>query len=518
MDTNGYIHLYTTLFGWQFYNVIWSILVGTGLVFLPVLGVILDGVLGARSSGSLLSVNADAALSQIEVNVFLLMLVIGLAAVPTGVTTISGSTLGYEGASVGSTESTYDETFGASPLASASVKIPVWWYGAMAISEGITKAVVEETGNENAFRELKRSLNIAAIREPTTRYLLQIFDDECHTPARSQFYDNMDATAVDARAGNLHWRGSPYFLDTAGYYDTIRTKTMLADFAFDAATNTEYSGDPGKGGTPTCTQLWTTMSADIYTQAEIDGVVGSWEKFWGIDEDEKAKIVQKYVETAEQRAIQSADEINAMRNGEQGAFESVVNWVSGQASNIGLGLVVLFLEAMVNAIVYGASTIQAYLLMAIYLFIPIGMLASRYSIAFLISGALLIFSVIFWTALWAIAAQADLFLAGSFWNLDSSDVVMAAKDPENVTKKLVHSIVILMLYTALPAAVSWVLMAAGSSAGMAIGQAARGMATGANAGNSAIGRGMGQVGTSAVKMVRKGDGLLPSKAIPTTKK
>ncbi len=460
---------------------------GYGTSFLPVLGVILDGVLGARSSGSLLSVNADAALSQIEVNVFLLLLVIGIAAVPTGVTTISAGTLGYEGATVGSTDSTYDDTFGASPLASASVKIPAWWYGVMAISEGITKAVVAESGNENAFRELQRSLDIAGVRNPKTRYLLQVFSSECHTPARSKLYEDMDITETEAREGNLHWPGSTFFIETAGYYGTMRTETLLADFAYSADNAREYAADPGKGGRPTCNELWTKISNDIVAQAETDGVTHWWEEMWGISEEEKAKIVQRYVETAQQRAVQSADEINAMRQGEQGWLGQAADWAGAQVANVALIKLVLVLEAGVNAAIYGAATIQAYILMAIYLFIPIGMLASRYSTTFLISGGLLIFSVIFWTALWAIAAQADLFLAASFWDLSGSDVALAITDPENLTKKLIHSVVILMLYTVLPLAVSWVLMAAGNAAGHALSHASRGVAMGAGAGAGAIG-------------------------------
>ncbi len=318
-------------------------------------------------------------------------------------------------------------------------------------------------------------------------------------PLRSKLYEDMDITEAEARAANLHWLGSDYFITTAGYYGTMRTETLLADFAYSADNAREYAADPGKGGRPTCNELWTKLSTDIVAQAETDGVVGYWEEMWGVSNDEKAKIVQRYVETAEQRAVQSADEINAMRQGEQGFWGQAANWAGGQVSNLALGALVLLLESTVNAVIYGAATIQAYILMAIYLFIPIGMLASRYSPVFLISGGLLIFSVIFWTALWAIAAQADLFLAGSFWNIDSSDVEMAITDPENMTKKLIHSIVVLMLYTVLPVAVSWVLMAAGSSAGMALSNATRSMSMGANVGNSAasktmIGGGKGSVG------------------------
>ncbi len=42
MSVDSYLELFTTLFGWSFYNVIWDVLVGTGIVYLPFLGILID--------------------------------------------------------------------------------------------------------------------------------------------------------------------------------------------------------------------------------------------------------------------------------------------------------------------------------------------------------------------------------------------------------------------------------------------------------------------------------------------
>ena len=42
MAVDSYIELFTTLFGWVFYNTIWDVLTDTGLVFLPFLSILLD--------------------------------------------------------------------------------------------------------------------------------------------------------------------------------------------------------------------------------------------------------------------------------------------------------------------------------------------------------------------------------------------------------------------------------------------------------------------------------------------
>ena len=39
MTVDSYLELFTTLFGWTFYGILWDVLVGTGIVFLPFLGI-----------------------------------------------------------------------------------------------------------------------------------------------------------------------------------------------------------------------------------------------------------------------------------------------------------------------------------------------------------------------------------------------------------------------------------------------------------------------------------------------
>ena len=63
MAVDSTLELYTTLFGWFFYNSIWDVLVASGMVFLPFLGILIDTIIrsyagedaeeaGRRSCGS----------------------------------------------------------------------------------------------------------------------------------------------------------------------------------------------------------------------------------------------------------------------------------------------------------------------------------------------------------------------------------------------------------------------------------------------------------------------------------
>ena len=42
MSVDSYLELFTSLFGWAFYGILWDVLVGTGIVYLPFLGILID--------------------------------------------------------------------------------------------------------------------------------------------------------------------------------------------------------------------------------------------------------------------------------------------------------------------------------------------------------------------------------------------------------------------------------------------------------------------------------------------
>src|SRR3990167_8674635 len=41
MSVTGYLALYTTLIGWEQYQNLWNLMVGTGIVFIPFIGIVL---------------------------------------------------------------------------------------------------------------------------------------------------------------------------------------------------------------------------------------------------------------------------------------------------------------------------------------------------------------------------------------------------------------------------------------------------------------------------------------------
>ena len=81
MAVDSTLELFTTLFGWLFYNSLWNVLVATGMVFLPFLGILLDSIIKAYAQEDAEEA-ANTTLRIVEVEFFVAFFVILIAAVP----------------------------------------------------------------------------------------------------------------------------------------------------------------------------------------------------------------------------------------------------------------------------------------------------------------------------------------------------------------------------------------------------------------------------------------------------
>lgn len=151
MSVDSYLELFTSLFGWAFYGILWDVLVSTGIVYLPFLGILIDNWLEPAQGGEV-GHASGLSLRRMEIELFIALLVVVLAGQPAALTPLNAATLSYSPppnllnptpatATVAAPQSTYGTTgFTGS---AATVNVPVWWYGVIAISSGLNHAIVE---------------------------------------------------------------------------------------------------------------------------------------------------------------------------------------------------------------------------------------------------------------------------------------------------------------------------------------------------------------------------------------
>ncbi|MGB5670696.1 MAG: conjugal transfer protein TraG N-terminal domain-containing protein, partial [Sedimenticolaceae bacterium] len=85
MSVDSYLELFTTLFGWAFYGVLWDVLVGTGIVYLPFLGILIDNWREPAEGGQF-GTATGLSLRRMEIELFIALLVVVLAGQPAALT------------------------------------------------------------------------------------------------------------------------------------------------------------------------------------------------------------------------------------------------------------------------------------------------------------------------------------------------------------------------------------------------------------------------------------------------
>lgn len=231
MSVTGYLALYTTLLGWQQYQNLWSIAVGTGLIYLPFVAIILKATLEPYTSMGAKDA-AQIAIRRMTIQVLAAFVVIVFAAEPC--VSLDPTVLHYtpvcvdneQPATPGNTGTTYDNTF---PVATG-VKVPIFWYLVMALANGVTTAASQGLPCAPIdFRELHSQLDLAKIQDPQLKQEVNDFYNDCYLPAYSSYLSKqlspeqqnaIQQSIQQNGADDVGWLGSQTFLNISGLYDS----------------------------------------------------------------------------------------------------------------------------------------------------------------------------------------------------------------------------------------------------------------------------------------------------------
>ena len=286
MSVDSYLELFTTLFGWTFYGILWDVLLGTGIVFLPFLGILIDNWREPAEGGEFGTVTG-LSLRRMELELFIALLVVVLAGQPAALTPLNAAALNYTPpptlidptpptATVAAPQSTYGSTgFAGSP---ATVNIPVWWYAVLSMTSGFNHAVVEGLPSAVDMRTYEQQARLATIADPRLRQEVSDFFSQCYIPARSKYQAErpvnaaVNALLTTYGPDDPDWMGSQVYRNTSGYYDTLRANTQVSGWAYNAARDTEYDpASPPTWGKPTCKQWWEDGAIGLRQKAHQRG-------------------------------------------------------------------------------------------------------------------------------------------------------------------------------------------------------------------------------------------------------
>lgn len=489
MSVDSYLELFTTLFGWAFYGIVWDVLVGTGVVYLPFLGILIDNWREPAEGGEFGSASG-LSLRRMEIELFLALLVVVLAGQPSALTPLNAGVLSYAppptlsdptppSATVASPQSTYGSSgFSGSP---ATVNVPIWWYGVISLSSGLNHAIVEGLPTTSDFRTYEQQARLATIADPRLRQEVSDFFSACFVPARSKYQaERPTSPAIDGILGTYgaddpDWLGSHVYRETPGYYDVLRPTKAIAGWPYDPARDTEYDGSlPPTWGKPYCKDWWEAggiglrdklvAEADA-TSAGLSGLVVAVAPALASEQQQDA-VARAVLHSAP--PSWSNTELLRRNTANGGMLGEAERIVKGGLAVGGTVIASALLSVTMTAVLAGLPIVQALMLLGIYALLPFVVVLSRYSLSMMVVAGMAIFTVKFWSVLWYLALWVDQNLIQSMYPDVNVFLQIFSNPGEHDAKRLLLNMITTSLYLGLPLLWSGMMAWAGIRVGRSI--------------------------------------------------
>lgn len=397
--TTDYLEYYLTLVSWIVHNGIWSVLVASGVFAIPFLAIIIQEWLKARTEGADEGNKGMLSAARIENRVFVAIVVIMFAGIPF--IDVSFNTLQLDRSrstqcqvSVPSPAQTgWSQSF--STLNNQSAKVPVWWFFMHAISRAITGASVAAIPCGSDLRQIRMDVDSTRINDPLLAQEVADFNHDCYGPARAKLFMNRP----DLSAEQMHdvtWIGSNYFLDTAGYYDTYRTKTPREGWPYDSTRDAGLAEVPSGAGYPNCRQWWADggngLRARLLAQVAPGLLtrIGGWVGFLPQDQVNDS-VIRAIASPRQQKLNQGA--IYTDYGGQIGM--TAPNIATRAASDVGLAAGSMVFFPAMDAMRQALPMVLALLKMALVISIPLVLVIGTYDLKTVVTVSVVQFGLFF---------------------------------------------------------------------------------------------------------------------------
>jgi len=425
-----------------------------------------------------------------EIELFTALLVVVLAGQPAELTALNAATLSYTppptltnpdpiSATIAAPQSTYGSTgFTGS---AETVNIPIWWYAVLAASSGINHAVVEGLPTAADMRSYEQQARLATIADPQLRQEVSQFFSGCFVPARSKYQAEQTTTAAIVGLLDTYgpddpeWLGSHVYRETPGYYDTLRPLSPVAGWPYSGVRDIEYDPDePPDWGKPYCKEWWEeddtglrdklVVEADL-TAGGLSGLIVAIAPFLATEKqyDAVARVV-----LTNSPPSWSNNDLVAYNSGTSGLMSNAEQLVKGGLATGGVITASALFSVTMTAVLQGLPMVQAVLLLGMYALLPMLVVLSRYSISMMMTGAMAIFTVKFWSVLWYLALWVDQNLILSMYPDVNIFFQIFANPGEHDAKRMLLNMITMSLYLGLPLLWSGIMGWAGIQIGRSI--------------------------------------------------
>ncbi|QTL40333.1 conjugal transfer protein TraG N-terminal domain-containing protein [Xenorhabdus budapestensis] len=476
MTTNSYLEYFLTLLGWVVNNGLWQMLIATGLFTTPLVIKVIAVWLKVRECGEEDGNGGLQSLARIENTLYGAFFVMVVCCVP--LVSVSLTTLQYDPSrakSCGTWTPKAPDKSGYAPVISSlnnqTAAMPLWWAVVHRLSKGLTQAAVATIPCRPDLRQLRFEVQHTRIRHPALAAELQDFTHDCYALALYQWKQrDQGQTTEPATLHDIDWLGSRTFL--SGDYHTLQSRTPRAHFLWN---ENRDSGRPntGQGGYPTCQAWWSTPKTGLETRVLAQADPGLWLrlsaalKMLGKETREYKEAVIRRLVSPVNLTVSQAGYVYA---GYGGNADFTV-WDGSNRVGAAAGTVLggLISAPMFDAVRQALPMMQAVILMALYILIPLILLFAAYEFKTVLTLTFALFALNFLTFWWETARWLDSYLLDALYGSDTHSLLNLA-GIQNTSEDLIMGLVMGTLFIVLPmvwlGALAWAGVRMGDVAGM----------------------------------------------------
>jgi hypothetical protein len=456
MHFGSSIELYLTMLAWHLYDGIWELLSSTGLALIPFIVVIIQVLLKSAEKKNKMQ-DGSIILQSLEVPVYVMLFIMLIAFVPTinlhpqnmtetqiECTTDNSSSLYNEVQELkriktvrnfGKTDTTYDDDATLIVTIENSIpQTPLWWYFFHKISQASTLALINILPCNPDLRALRADVSYLNIDDQLLRSETSQFLRDCWRPAANKFFREQPTTSISNINDDIAWAGSRFFMSTAGYYDHFHTEESLGSFPYlyngtkdNSRTEQNTEAFAENRGTPYCHHWWQHKEyglrarllddINIYLngRSSLSGYVDAIKARFNGNKAEMEDALLRTALNAETR-LSGQQVANSYTRENQGAglgAHSFTDKIKYLTSTVGMAMKTF--GSSTESFIYSqaAPIVQSLIIMLFITMLPILMVLSMYSLETLLTLTITLFSLIFWTFLFALAYWLDNFLLGA---------------------------------------------------------------------------------------------------------
>ena len=516
MVANNLLEIYTLLFGWNMYEAIWDVLVGSGLALLPFVAAVISNFKDNYERG-----DAKSAIKQLEITVVGMILILMLCVIPYKGFTINLATVKYDfeipdcnppanlQGDGNSTSTAYDDTF--SDMAGMDVHKPVAWSFVEFVSTAVTHTTIKSMSCVNNYEFMLLRISQITIQDPELRERTRDFHEVCYKKAIERFEANPTALAPNiSEVEDIDWIGSRVLLNTANEYyrHTEAYMSNMDQYGFNRQPAIRASDEAHvEGAHPYCNEVWSgeagpgvvngavglrQLILDDIPDDEAGDILEDW-KDWGsqvatvgvVDDATKEDMLIKMILQADAANLRSQTDVELGNN-----FNTDKSWWKSVFESMITGATwfttideFLNTQAMKQMVKIAGPMLLALIQMVIIMSAPFVMSLGQYKLSAFFSVALVYFSFEFINAIWAAAFWfdqriLDIYISQAGWfDVATNGFLVSAVSASSII--LLPTIWLsLMAYAG-----------AGMIRGMGVGGIGAGRASGAGAFQGASGRG-----------------------------